>query len=115
MIASDQHYNKYASFSWDGTRVVFLGSWRGRKNRRDTPENSPYFDKKGVHCMRSDGENEREIVSTKHYGSKFAATSPNSNWVAYVSWRGDSNRGLYAAPFDRLPDSNEIKSFIGNL
>lgn len=114
MIVSDEHYNKFPSFSYDGKRVVFIGHWRWdkRKDAADEMEPSEYFENKGIHCVDADGENEREIVSTKHYGSRFLSASPKANLVAYISWRQDTNRGLYLAPFDRLPSKSELKTYI---
>lgn len=118
MIVSDEHYNKFPTFSYDGRRIVFLGSWRAHlqksKLHESEPEHSEYFDNKGIHCVDADGEHEKEILSTKHYGCRFLCTSPKANWVAYIAWRKDTNRGLYLAPIDRLPAKSELKDFIEN-
>lgn len=114
MVVSDDYYNKFPAFSYDGQRIVFLSSWHFNKkdfNEEDV-DRSEYFDTKGIYSVGIDGENEKEIVSSKHYGCRFPCPSPQSNWVAYVSWRKDTNRGLYLAPIDRLPTKNELQEII---
>lgn len=115
-LVSDEHYNKFPFFTYDGKQVVFLGSWRvGKKKAEEMDvDHSEYFENKGIHVVDRDGENEREIVSTKHYGCRFLCPSPKANLVAYISWRKDTNRGLYLAPVDRLPSKEEIKFYIEN-
>lgn len=114
MLVADDHYNKFPAFSHDGRRLVFIGSWRGRKPKDDDLESTDYFDTKGIHCIDLDGTNEVEVVSTKYYGSRFLSVSPKANLVAYISWRKDTNRGLYLAPFDRQPTQSELANFIEN-
>ena len=112
-VAGDDYHNRFPSFSHDAKRVVFVGSPRDKKTAgSQDPEDSAYFETKGIYSVGSDGRNLREIVSAGHYGSRFLATSPRSNHVAYVSWRKDTNRGLYLAPFDRLPSQEELKEIV---
>jgi len=116
MIVSDENFNKFPAFSCDGKRAAFISSLRSKSPKKADmdADRSEYFDNKGIYCVDSDGENFREIVPPTYYGCRFLATSPKTNHVAYISWRKDTNRGLYLAPLDRLPTKIELKQIIVN-
>jgi len=75
-IVSDQHHNKFPSFSPEGDRILFV-SWRGYNS--------------GIYTIDIDGKNEKQVVSDE-YDNTFPSFSPNGQKIVYASWRRDTNR-----------------------
>lgn len=74
-IVSDNHHNKFPSFSPDGDKILFA-SWRDYNS--------------GIYTIDTDGKNEKQIVSDE-YDNTFPSFSPNGQKIVYASWRRDTN------------------------
>lgn len=112
VLVNDKFYNKFPTFSFDGKKVLFLSSWR----RDDVifARREDYFDSKGVYCVDVSSLSVKNIVNEKYYGCRFPHASPSAPLVAYLSWRKGTNRGVYLADYDRIPDEKELKKYIEN-
>jgi Tol biopolymer transport system component len=110
-IVPDTHYNKFASWSADGKSVLFIARWP-RKQPKAHWETPDYFEHKGLYRVSASGGDVQVIVSDKFYGSRFCDVAPSGDWVAYVSWQGQSNRGLYIARYNQLPTLAQLRGFI---
>ncbi len=111
-IVGDEYYNKFASWSPDNSRIAFLSSKRG--------EEEPYgersfFENKAIYTITMDGREEKLLVSARYQGNKFPLFSPVHDEVVYLSWRGQSNRGLYLVSARQLPSKEEIRGILKNL
>lgn len=104
-LVSDRTFNKFPCYAYDGGSVYFVGSWRGK---RRGARGSDYFDHKGVYALERKSGTLQEVVSGKYYGSRFLCASPVADQIAYVSWRADTNRGLYLCEPGRLPEPAEL-------
>ena len=104
MVVSDEHYNKFPTFSFDSKRLVYIGSWRGRM-----VEERGFFENKGIYSVEVSGKNEIQIVSDKYYGCREVVSSPVDSHIAYISWGKGTNRGLYLADIERLPSLAELR------
>ena len=111
-IVSDRFYNKFAGFTPDGKEIVFLSHWCTRKCKAEAVD---YFQNKGIYLCNLYGKGVRQIVSDKFYGCRCPAISPKGDFVVYVSWRNDTNRGLYCACLKRLPSKKELREWIDSL
>lgn len=108
-LVSDKYYNKFASFLPDGKRIVYLS------NRTDSWGKKGYFGQKGVYILDLSNQKERQLVGEKYFGSKFPVVSPDGTKIAYLSWRWNSNRGLYIADIDRFPEVSELEKIIKEM
>jgi len=111
-VVSDKFYNKFAGFTPDGREIVFLSHWCTRKCKAEAAD---YFENKGIYLCNIYGKGVRQIVSDKYYGCRCPAISPRGDSVVYVSWRNDTNRGLYCAHLRRLPSKKELREWISGL
>lgn len=109
-VSNDNFYNKFPVFTPDGRSIVFISNWRRIKNAGD--ETPDIFENKGVYKVDLDGGNLKRIVSDKYYSSRAPALSPNGDKIAYVSWRRNTNRGIYLANTDRPPNIKELRQWI---
>lgn len=108
-VVSDEHFNKFASFTPDGRGVVFLSSWRGASVDREVRD---YFENKGIYMLSLSNGLVKQVVSDKHYGCRYPVISPDGDKVTYISWRKNTNRGIFLADLNRLPDREELHKFI---
>jgi Tol biopolymer transport system component len=112
-ISEDDHFNKFPRWSPDGKWVLFVGHW-------PSPEEKPswrgedYFEFKGIYRVPAAGGTPYTVVSDKFFGSRHCEVSPTQSLVAYVSWRPQSNRGLYVADYLNLPTMEQLRSFVLN-
>jgi Tol biopolymer transport system component len=107
LVVSDEHYNKFPIFTFDSKGLVYIGSWRGKKD-----EERNFFENKGIYLIETTSKNEQQIVSDKYYGCREVATSPIDCKIAYISWHKKSNRGLYLADLKNLPTLPELEKII---
>jgi hypothetical protein len=112
MIVGDEHYAKFPAFSSDGKSIAFIASLRSDARQEKESTAREYFRFKGVYTCDPDGKNRREILSPQFYGCRFLAASPRANRVVFTAWRKDTNRGLYVAPLDALPDRDELLAIL---
>jgi Tol biopolymer transport system component len=112
MIVGDEHYAKFPAFSSDGKTIAFIASLRSDARQEKESTAREYFRFKGVYTCDPDGKNRREILSPQFYGCRFLAASPRANRVVFTAWRKDTNRGLYVAPLDALPDRDELLAIL---
>ncbi|MFH1282779.1 MAG: hypothetical protein ABII27_03850 [bacterium] len=112
MLVKDNFYNKFPCFSYDSKNIIFLSSWRKYTLFSYTHED--YFNNKGIYKVDLASRNVINIVNEKYYGCRYTAVSPTEPKVAYLSWHQASSRGIYMADYERLPDVNELKSYIEN-
>lgn len=108
-LVDDTFYNKFPVFTADGKNIVFITAgchFRITRTRND------YFGYKGVYKLNL-GRNEfSRIMSEKYYGSRAPVTAPGGTKVAYTSWKKGSNRGLYMADTEKLPEKAELHAWI---
>jgi len=109
-IVRDKSYNKFPSFSPDGKKILFLSS--GKPHRRTPPEG--FFGWKGVYIVDINGRNKRQIISEKYYGNTNPVFSPTQEKILYLAWREGTQRGIYLADVNTLPDLQELKSLVEN-
>ena len=109
-IVSDKSYNKFPSFSPDGKKILFLSS--GKPHGR-TP-NEGFFGWKGIYIVDTDGWNKRRIVSEKYYGNTNPVFSPTEEKILYLAWREGTQRGIYLADANTLPNLQELKDLVEN-
>ncbi|MFQ5866381.1 MAG: hypothetical protein ACE5IT_00105 [bacterium] len=107
-IVSDKSYNKFPSFSPDGKKILFLSS--GKPHRRTPGE--ALFGWKGIYIVDINGRNKHKIVSEKHYGNTNPVFSPTQEKVLYLAWREGTQRGIYLADANTLPNLQELKSLV---
>ncbi len=108
-VINDSCFNKFPSFTPDSKNIVFLSSWRDENRESSERE---FFESKGIYVADISSGRIKNLVSDKYYGSYFPVVSPDGKKVVYISWRRDTNRGLYTAYLDRLPEKNELMEFI---
>ena len=106
-IVSDETFNKFPSFTPDGKQVVFIRSWGGKAS-----PGKEYFEYKGVYRVDIASKKIYQVVSEKNYGCRQPVVSPDGKQVAYLSWHQNSNRVLYLANLDRLPNAAELHGWI---
>ncbi|MHB9155452.1 MAG: tetratricopeptide repeat protein [Endomicrobiales bacterium] len=106
-LVDDSFFNKFASLTPDGNRVVFVSNWRTHRSER-----KDYFENKGVYVLDIARGQVSQVVSDKYYGSRSTALSPDGGSVAYVSWREGTSRGLYLAYLGWLPGKEELHQWI---
>ncbi|HCJ66510.1 MAG TPA: hypothetical protein DHV62_04095 [Elusimicrobia bacterium] len=106
-IVSDEFYNKFPNYSYNGKKLLYIGSWRGRKE-----EERAFFERKGIYMFDLIGKTEEQIVSDRFYGCRELVSSPASSQVVYTSWKKGTNRGLYLADFEHLPKIDELQQII---
>jgi TolB protein len=109
-VVDDTYFNKFPSFTPDGKRIIFVSNWRRPKIGDE--EKMDFFENKGVYSVDVYGRNIEQIVSDKNYGSRSPVVSPQGDCVVYISWRRDTNRGLYLAYLDRQPTADEMHEWI---
>jgi len=109
-IVIDEYYNKFPSFSPDGKKILFLSS--GKPHHRTPAEG--FFGWKGVYIVDINGRNKRQIVSEKYYGNTNPVFSPTQEKILYLAWREGTQRGIYLADVNTLPDLQELKSLVEN-
>jgi hypothetical protein len=51
-------------------------------------------------------------MSEKYYGSRALVAAPAGTKVAYTSWKKGSNRGLYVADTEKLPEKAALHAWI---
>jgi len=107
MVVSDEFYNKFPNYSYDGKKIVYIGSWRGRKE-----EERAFFERKGIYLFDLTTKTERQVVSDRFYGCREVVTSPATSQIVYTSWKKGTNRGLYLADFETLPKISELQQII---
>jgi Tol biopolymer transport system component len=110
IVVEDTFFNKFAGFTPDGKRVVFVSNWR--RARSGDEEGKDFFENKGIYVTDVSGRNVEQVVSDKYYGSRSPVISPVGDCVAYISWRRGTNRGLYLAYLDRQPTKDELHEWI---
>jgi Tol biopolymer transport system component len=110
-VVEDAFYNKFPCATPDQAHLIFTSNWR--RDNKDN-EGGDYFEYKGIYRTDILTRDIEQIVSDKYYGSRSPAVSPRGDAVAYVSWRRNTNRGLYLARLDRLPDRDELHSYVNN-
>jgi len=109
-ILSDKFYNKFPSFSSDGKRVLFLSS--GKSHRGKPGEG--FFGWKGIYIVDIDGRNKRQVVGEKYYGNTNPVFSPTQDKILYLAWREGTQRGIYLADANVLPNLQELKDLVEN-
>lgn len=107
LVVSDDFYNKYPTFNFDGKLLVYIGSWRGREEKARA-----FFERKGIYIIEVSGRNEHQIMSDRYYGCRELIASPVENKIVYTSWRKGTNRGLYLTNLISLPTSEELRQII---
>lgn len=107
MAVSDEFYNKFPNFSYDGKKLLYLGSWRGRKE-----EERAFFERKGIYLFDLLRKTEQQVVSERFYGCREVVSSPTSSQIVYTSWKKGTNRGLYLANFEHPPKIAELQQII---
>jgi Tol biopolymer transport system component len=112
-VASDDHYNKFPTWSPDGKSIVFVGHWLTRQEKASW-QGDDYFEYKGLYQVSAEGGKATRVVSDKFFGSRFCEVSPTGSTVAYVSWRPRTNRGLYIADYQKPPTLSQLHGFIQN-
>ena len=108
-VVDDNSFNKFPSFSDDGEKVVFISNWRRSLSNREIRD---FFENKGVYAVDISTKKIQRLVSDKYYGSRSPVVSPAGGHVAYISWRHDTNRGLFLANMKRPPGSKELHGWI---
>ncbi|MBN1383582.1 MAG: PD40 domain-containing protein [Elusimicrobia bacterium] len=85
-IVSDQFYNTYLNFSFDGQKIIFISA------RRDTNGDGRinHLDNGGVYIIDADGKNEKQIMDDKYINSE-CSFSPDGRYAIYLSRRRDTN------------------------
>ncbi|MBI3292871.1 MAG: PD40 domain-containing protein [Elusimicrobia bacterium] len=109
-VVDDVVDNRFPAWSADSQWILFLRSWSG--SHRTPRSNVEYQQGKGLYRVSVSGGAVQQIVSDKFFASRFCAPAPQGSKVAYVSWRSRTNRGLYLADTDRLPEPSELRRFI---
>jgi len=109
-VVSDKWYNKFPSFSPDGKKIIFL-STGGTRRRKPAEE---FFGWKGVYVVDVNGRNRRCIVSEKYYGNTNPIFSPTEEKILYLAWRKGTQRGIYLADLNTLPNLQDLKSLVEN-
>jgi len=109
-VVADTFFNKFAGFTPDGKRIVFVSNWR--RSRSGDEESQDFFENKGIYVVDIFGKNIEQIVSDKYYGSRMPVISPRGDCVVYVSWRRGTSRGLYLAYLNGLPSKDELHEWI---
>ncbi len=107
LVVSDDFFNKYPTFNFDGKLLVYIGSWRGREEKEHA-----FFERKGIYVIEVSEKNERQIVSDRYYGCRELVASPVESKIVYTSWRKGTNRGLYLANLVSLPTSEDLRQII---
>lgn len=107
MVVSDEFYNKFPNFSYDGKKLLYIGSWRGRKE-----EERAFFERKGIYLFDLLSKTEQQVVSERFYGCREVVSSPAGSQIVYTSWKKGTNRGLYLADFEHLPKIAELQQII---
>lgn len=107
MVVSDEFYNKFPNYSYDGKKIIHIGSWQGRKE-----EERAFFERKGIYLFDLITKTEQRIVSDRFYGCREVVTSPVTAQIVYTSWKKGTNRGLYLADFENLPKNSELQQII---
>lgn len=108
-LVDDRFFNKFACFTPDGKRLLFVSNWR---LERADYEKDCFFEYKGVYMLELSSGQIFQVVSDKMYGNRSLVVSPQGNRVAYVSWREGTGRGLYMAYLNRLPNADELHQWI---
>ena len=108
-LIDDTFYNKFPNFGPDGKKIVFLTSGC---HFRITCSKKDFFVQKGVYMLDIKKHDYYQIMSERYYGCRAPVLSPKGDKVAYVSWRKDSNRGLYIADIGRLPLKEVLHEWI---
>lgn len=108
-VIDDNSFNKFPSFAPDGETIVFISNWRRSLVNREIRD---IYENKGVYAVDISTRRIRRIVSDKYFGSRSPVISPKGAQVAYISWRKDTNRGLFLASMNRLPSKKELHSWI---
>lgn len=107
-IVTDEYYNKFPSFSPDGKNILFLSS--GKLHRRTPGEG--FFGWKGIYTVDINGRNKRQVISGKYYGNTNPLFSPTQEKILYLAWRERTQRGIYLADANNLPNLQELKSLV---
>ncbi len=107
IAVSDEFYNKFPNFSYNGKKLIYIGSWRGRKE-----EERAFFERKGIYMFDLSSKTEEQLVSDRFYGCRELISSPANSQVVYTSWKKGTNRGLYLADFENLPKIAELQKII---
>lgn len=108
-LVNDSFFNKFPVFASGGRQVLFISNWR---KDREEHERRDFFENKGIYVLDIESGQIRQLVSDKNYGSRSLAVSPRGDRVAYVSWRQGTNRGLYLASPEKLPQKEELHRWI---
>ncbi|MFH1367929.1 MAG: tetratricopeptide repeat protein [Elusimicrobiota bacterium] len=108
-VMDDSSFNKFPSFTPDGQSIVFISNWRRSLLKREIRD---FYENKGVYVIDMYIKRTRRIVSEKYYGNRSPVVSPAGGTVAYISWRKDTNRGLFLANMNRLPTKKEMHNLI---
>lgn len=107
MVVSDDFYNKFPNFSYDGKKLIYIGSWRGRVEKERA-----FFERKGIYLTDLSSKKETQVVSDRFYGCREVVTSLVDSKLVYTSWRKGTNRGLYLADFEHPPSTKELQQII---
>ncbi|MFH1380282.1 MAG: hypothetical protein ABII23_08400 [bacterium] len=112
VLVTDDHYNKYPVYAPDGRSIIFMSNWRRKKD--PAFPHKDYFEQKGIYAMDLTSWKISQIVNDKYYSSHAPAVSPDSNAIAYSSWRAGMSRGIYLARIKDLPSKDEVETCIKN-
>jgi Tol biopolymer transport system component len=112
-VSADDHYNKFPAWSSDG-RAILCIACRPHLSAGNAPKKEDYFEFKGLYRMPASGGTPQRIVSERYFGSRYCEVAPRGSLVAYVSWRPQTNRGLYIADYQKLPTLDQLRGFIQN-
>ena len=109
-IVTDKFYNKFPSFSPDGKKALFLSSDNSNRGTRG----EGFFGWKGIYMVDIDGRHKREVVGKKYYGNTNPVFSPTQEKILYLAWREGSQRGIYFADANTLPNLHELENLVEN-
>ncbi|MBN1622675.1 MAG: PD40 domain-containing protein [Endomicrobiales bacterium] len=106
---NDKFFNKFPNLTPDGKKIVFLSSWRRTQKKKESED---FFENKGIYVLDINKNKVTQLVSDKYYGCYYPVVSPAGDKLVFISWRGNTNRGLFLADLKGLPSRDELHTFI---